>query len=131
MYNTTVGLFTILEAIMSNYHILAADEAANKYTVVFHVPVPDTTNLVGVNYRTIVSTLFSGESAYPLIDAGEQAQLDSGELFETTRPYYSRPDQDLAAKRDELDVMYAQVVSEEQADFADKYGYWGYSRNVP
>jgi len=118
---------------MSNYHVLAADEAANTYTIVFHVPVPDTLNTASVSYRTALIQYLGGSqtSSVPFIDSGEQTQLDAGELYETSRQYYSNPAENLATKQAALDAMYAQVVSEVQADFQDRLGYWGYSRDVP
>ena len=37
---------------MSDYHILSGDKNGNRFTVVMHLPLPDTTNAVGFSYRT-------------------------------------------------------------------------------
>jgi len=120
---------------MSDYHVLAADEFANTYQVVFHVPVPDTTNAVGYNYRTALVEYQGGSasinSRVPFIDGAELTQLQNGELYEVSRQYYSNPSQLLADKRDELDAMFPTIVSQVQANFQDVLGFWGYSRDIP
>lgn len=118
---------------MSDYHILSGDEAANAYVVIFHVSVPDVANEVGVNYRAAILE-YQGEpivSRVPFISGAELIQLEAGELYEVSRSYASNPLMDLAAKRDELDAMYAQVVIDTQDTLQKRLGYWGYSRDVP
>jgi len=102
---------------------------------VFHVPVPDLVNEVGVNYRTAIVEWQGGAAAIvsnvPFIEGPELTQLQAGELFEVRRTFHSNPDETLAQKRAKLDVMFADVQAEEQQNFQDILGYWGYNRDVP
>ena len=120
---------------MSDYHILTGDKYGNAYTVVFHVPVPDTLNTVDVNYRTALVEWQGGateiSSQVPFISGSEMTELQAGQLYEVSRSFNSNPNETLPQKRARLDVMFAEVVSEVQADFQDILGYWGYSRDVP
>jgi hypothetical protein len=67
----------------------------------------------------------------PFISGDELAQLQAGELYEVRRTLNSNPTETLAQKRAKLDAMFASIVSEVQADFVDRLGFWGYSRDVP
>jgi len=118
-----------------DYHILAGDRYGNQYRVVFHVPVPDLTNVVDVNYRTAIVEWQGGATAIrsvvPFIEGSEFTQLQAGELYEVEHAFNSNPNETLSQKRDKLDAMFADVRTEEQQNFQDILGYWGYSRDVP
>lgn len=120
---------------MMDYHILEGDQYGNSYRVVFHIPVPDLTNEVGVSYRTAIVEWQGGataiESRVPFIEGSELTQLQAGELYEVVRTFNSNPNETLAQKRDKLDAMFASVQVDKQQDFQDILGYWGYSRDVP
>jgi len=66
---------------MSDYHILAGDRYGNSYRVVFHIPVPDLTNEIGVNYRTAIVEWQGGAvaivSSVPFIEGSELTQLQA------------------------------------------------------
>lgn len=118
---------------MGDYHILAADHRGNSHQVVAHFPVPDVLNNVGVSYRTAIVEWQGGapiQSALP--DAGvEQAQLDSGELFEVRYEFSSYPGEDLATKRGRLDALWAEKETEISSYIVAVLGYWGYERTIP
>ena len=119
---------------MSNYHILGCDDAANAYTVIFHLSVTSASNNAGVNYRDAIVAYQGGSpinSAVPHISASEQADLDSGILFEVSEKFNSNPNQTLVNKRDALDARFSALQSEYNQDFQDILGYWGYDRDVP
>ena len=118
---------------MADYHILSADRYGNKFQVVMHFPVADTTNEVDTNYRTAIVEWQGGapiESVLPN-PGTEQAQLDAGELYERVYPFNSNPTETIVQKRDRLDAMYASNLSDVQAEIQAVLGYWGYSRDVP
>lgn len=118
---------------MSNYHILSADKFGNRFTVVMHFPVADTTNEVGYSYRTAIVEWQGGapiESVLPN-PGTEQAQLDAGELYEYVYPFNSNPGETLTEKRDRLDAMFNSNLVKVQAEIQKVLGYWGYERNVP
>lgn len=117
---------------MSDYHILAADKYGNKYDVVMHFPVAEVNNEVDVSYRTAIVEWQGGAPIQSvLINPGlEQAQLDAGELYERVYPFNSNPGETLVDKRNRLDVMYADNLSDIQAELQKVLGYWGYGRNV-
>ena len=120
---------------MSDYHILAADKYGNSFSVVFHIPVPDTTNEVSYSYRTAIVEWQGGAteiaSRVPFISGAEETQLQAGELYEVGDKFNSNPGETLAQKRTRLDAIFTARVTEIQADFQDVLGYWGYDRDVP
>jgi hypothetical protein len=67
-----------------DYHVMGGSKSGNVVTfhIAFHIPVSNTTNFVGVNYRTILSRYIDTVSIVPNITAEEQGQLDAGELYE-------------------------------------------------
>ena len=120
---------------MSDYHILSSDEYANRYSVVFHIPVPDQVNNASYSYRTAIVEWQGGTeniaSQVPFITGTELTQLQAGEVYEVQRPFNSNPNETLVQKRDRLDAMFATITTEVQANFQDILGYWGYSRDIP
>ena len=119
---------------MSDYHILQSDKYGNRFSVVFHVPVPDIDNEVNYSYRTAVVEMQGGAaniaSSVPFISGAELTQLQAGELYEVSGHFNSNPGETLAQKRDKLDIMFAEIITETQADLQDVLGYWGYNRDV-
>ena len=118
---------------MSDYHILTSDRYGNSYQVVFHVPIPDQANQAGYSYRTALVEWQGGSSNITsrIPNPGtELTQLQSGELFEEIRIFFSVPAETLLEKRNRLDAMFANVVSDTQARLQAILGYWGYSHDV-
>lgn len=73
---------------MSDIHVMLGDGARN-WRVIFHFPVADANNAVGVNYRTALvnSGLGGTTSMTEGVEAGqittaEKAQVEAGELYE-------------------------------------------------
>jgi len=117
---------------MANYHILNGRPDGNQYRVVFHLPVPDTTNNVGVNYRTAL-TQWLGEttSQVPFIQSAEQVQLDNGELYEHSWDYDTHDGVSLSEKQAELDAKFTALSTVVVNQLQVRLGYWGYNRDVP
>lgn len=117
---------------MSDYHILAVSDDGNSMHVVAHIPVPDVTNDVGVNYRTALIQMLGGEqaSSVPFIEESEQAALNAGELYEHSAIFHTWPGETTLQKRDRLDTLYGEAVTRIQAALAYRLSYWGYSRDV-
>lgn len=120
---------------MSDYHVMAGDDAGNAFTVAFHVPVPDQDNYVGYSYRQAVVDILGGasniKSSCPFINPAELTQMQAGEVFEITALFYSYPGENLAAKQARLDTMHGEIVTATQQLYINKLGYWGYSRTIP
>jgi hypothetical protein len=116
---------------MSNYHILNGSKNGNQFTVVFHVSIPNVNNEVGVNYRAAIVQAGTVTSQVPFIDAGEQSQIDAGELVEESYRFTTHSGETLAQKRDRLDAIYPVAVTRVQDEWAKRFSYWGYGRDVP
>jgi hypothetical protein len=121
---------------MSDYHIRQADEYGNRFTVVFHVPIPDVDNQASINYRTAIVEWQGGapiQSTLPSLGA-EQTQLDAGELYEVVEAFNSNPNETLGQKQARLDARWTALASV-QGDFIQDLqnvlGFWGYNRDVP
>ena len=85
---------------MANLHILTRD--GDEFNVVAHVPVPNTNNSAGVNWRTALlrsglggtTRLPDGDGTGGTISAAEKASITTGAVYEvqtTIKP--NQPDQ--------------------------------------
>ena len=119
---------------MSDYHILAGRPDGNQLRVVFHLPVPDESNAVGVNYRVALAMHKGSQqpSIVPasLLGADEQTALDDGVLYELVWAFDTNPEMTLLDKRDALDAKYADLASSVISQLQTRLGYYGYSRDV-
>lgn len=121
---------------MSNYHIREADQYGNRFTVVFHIPIPNVTNQASVNYRAAIVEWQGGAPIVSRLPSpgAEQTQLDAGEIYELTEAFNSNPNETLAQKRGRLDARWtelASVAGDFIQDLQNKLGFWGYERDVP
>lgn len=127
----------VAQALELNYHILGGSNDGNTYTIAMHIPVPDTENEVGVNYRTALVQMRTNpetsempKSIVPFIEAAEQAQLDSGELVEHTIAFQTHPGETLVQKRDRIDEKYGTLKVSVREQWIHRLRYWGYDRHV-
>jgi hypothetical protein len=77
---------------MAAIHVLSGAETGGSFQVVFHFPVPDTNNSVGVNYRAALvasgkggSTRLTEGTGPGEITTAEKAQIESGAVYEHSR----------------------------------------------
>lgn len=117
---------------MSNYHILEGREDGNYFTVVFHLPVPDTINPVGFNYRTAIAAQLGidWKSAVPHVSVPEETQLLAGELYEHRWGYDTQPGTTLIGKRDELDALFIIFSSSILAQLEARFEFYGFDRDI-
>ena len=118
---------------MSNYHILAGQPDGNQLRVVFHVPVPGTSNVAGISFRDALAMYAQPMSCMPasLLGAGEQEAIDAGALCEVVWEFHTNPEMTLLDKRDIMDAKYTDLVSSVIAQLEERLEYYGYSRDVP
>jgi len=118
---------------MADYHITSADVYGNRFTVVMHFPVPDTTNEAVVNYRTAIVEYQGGAPIKSVLtDIGaEQTLLDAGQIIERVYPFHSNPQQTPAEKQALLDAMWELERGNQQAELARILSYWGFNRTIP
>lgn len=118
---------------MADYHILNGRPDGNQYRVAFHLPVPDTNNNAGVNYRTALIEWMGGSqpSAVPFITSGEQTQLDAGELYEYLWNYDTHDGVSLAEKQAELDAKFTAFSTAIPNQLEKRLAFWGFGRDVP
>ena len=120
---------------MSDMHILAGD-GGRKWTVVAHISVPDANNSALVNWRTAlvasglggITQLPDGDGTGGTISAAEKAQIEAGEVVETT---YSFPIEgngtDNAVIRDALRTAYTATKDRFVAELQAKLKYFGHT----
>jgi len=118
---------------MANYHVLGGLDDGRTYRIAFHVPVPDEANRAGVNLRTCVVQDPARDltSDVPWITAGEQTQLDAGEIVEIIRSYERKAGATVLEDRNALDALYTAGVPKIQDQLRQEYQYWGFDRDVP
>ncbi len=118
---------------MSNYHILTSDDDARSAEIVFHVPVPDENNAVGVNLRSAIALDPDANkvSEVPDISQGEKDQLTGGEIVEILYGYRMADGQTAAQAQADIDALYTAGVPKVQNNLRNRYKFWGFSRDVP
>ena len=122
---------------MSNVHVL--ETSGQSATLVYHFPIPATSNTVGVPWRTayarykgsVVAGVFTApSSALPTgdgsggsITSAEAAKIASGEIAEIVHTEKNRP-----SSNAQLDELWAKRLAQFQDEMADKLSFYGYSR---
>ena len=120
---------------MSNYHVLEGNFTGNRYSVIFHIPIPDVNNLVSYSYRTAIKdneNLVDGvkTSAVKSISAAEQTQLDNGAIFEHSETFRTHHSESKAATKTKLDARYSALTSKVLSNLQNKYKFYSYEVNV-
>jgi len=120
---------------MSDYHILDNRPDGNQLRVVFHLPVPNENNAVGLNKRTALIEYLGGPQVSVLpesrLGAGEADALAAGELYELVWQYDTNPGETLLNKRDALDAKFTSFSNGVIAQLEVRLDFWGYGRDVP
>ena len=119
---------------MSSYHVLEGSKEKHEIRVVFHIPIPDINNAVGVNYRTILT------KAEPFITslvpylatyfAAEVTALQAGSIYEYTEVIsYCATFTDVQ-KLAVVTARYIALAIEIQTRLQNQYVYWGKNQDV-
>ena len=117
---------------MSDYHILQGRPDGNYFTVVFHLPVPDTQNSAGFSYRQAIAAQVDPDwkSVVPHIDPAEEAAILAGELHEHAWGYDTHPGISLLAKRAELDAKFTSFSTAVIGQLEARFEFYGFDRDV-
>ena len=126
---------------MSDIHVIDSADS-DEIRLVFHYPVPDENNAVGVNFRTAIVNSGVGQSENPdgtpgrrtimrsgtgpgQITIAEETQLDAGELFEFVTSERVGLDFSLAQMQAKAQAKYATDNVEVQRKIAARLKYFG------
>lgn len=119
-----------------NYHILNSKEKDQSVRVAFHIPIPNTNNSVGVNYRIALKQFkpFT-TSQVPWLIGAEVIQLQDGELYEHVISVVYRVKASDVDKQTIIDAEYNRLRGGTDESILKKLQsqlkYWGKDRNVP
>ncbi len=118
-----------------NYHILNSKEKDQSVTVAFHIPIPNTNNSVGVNYRTALKQFRPFTTSQVLWLTGpEVTQLQDGELYEHLESVVYRVVDTDIVKQGVIDARYNELKNGDKSvlkKLQSQLKYWGKDRNVP
>ena len=126
---------------MADIHVL--ERTRNMVRLVFHIPVADEVNQVGVSYReALVKSGEGGSSVLPdaadpdnpkdwEIGAAEKAKLQSGEIMEVVETMHVLPSEfeTPAALRNKAIARYNAISRTVAHRLAAKLRFWGYAMN--
>ncbi len=99
--------------------------------VVFHIPVPDENNQVGVSLRAAVTQWREDlASDVPWISSIEQDQIAAGEIYELAETIKVDGNLTLAQKRDVVDARYTALTTAGINRLRNILAYWGLDRNA-
>jgi hypothetical protein len=117
-----------------NWHALEGSREKHQITVVFHIPVPNINNIVGVSYRTAISKEepFTA-SRVPYLAADFPAEVSSlqvGALYEHIETVNYNANLADAQKLALINARYTVLVGEIQTELQNKYIYWGKNQDV-
>ena len=111
---------------MSQKHILEQDVKNKMITCIFHIPVPDANNAVGINWRTAVVSSMSPAPLLPLNDATENTQITNGEVLEVMESIrFSSTNLTDAQRLAEINTAYTARSADLLSDLAIKLNYYG------
>lgn len=119
---------------MSDYHVLNATPEDHEISVVFHIPIPNVNNSVGVNFRTALTQYkpFT-ESGVPWLDTQGQEFTDlvNGLLYEhgPVKIAYNANLSD-AEKQTLIDTEFNAQKTAVQNRLQKVLKYWGHDRDV-
>jgi hypothetical protein len=123
---------------MANWHARTGDADGNSFEVLFHIPVPNTNNRAGVNYRTALvgsglggATVMTEGVAAGQITTAEKTQILAGALYEHREIIYTNPTESLAQLQARIDARFTVLSSTIDAQLRNRLGAWGHDRNVP
>jgi hypothetical protein len=120
---------------MSDMHVLTGD-GNQAWTVVMHIPVPDTNNTVGTNWRTaLVNSGMGGSTGLPdgdgtngTISAAEKTQVEAGELYEYSQTMeIDGPGSNAASRIAVLRASYTAKKSTVLAALQRRLKFYGYT----
>jgi len=113
---------------MADIHVLEGTKTGSSYTytLVFHIPVPEGTNAVGIPWSTVVKAVHGSPvaSRCSKISSTEQDQLDSGLMIEKVVSIRLNPDKGDKVL-DDVKKLYNKVKEEVLRDLAKMYKYYG------
>ena len=118
---------------MSDWHALGSSDKGNRIEIVVHTAVPNTTNdaaPTNINHRVAAAeyvslTKGSTVSRLPGIVAGEQTQLDNGELVESVINVEFDANQTPAQRHAAVAAAAGVEQAEVGADMTVILQYWG------
>lgn len=123
---------------MAHWHARMGDADGNSFQVLFHIPIPNVNNRVGVNYRTALTrsgvggtTVMAEGNSPGLITTAELAQITSGALYEHAETIHTNPGETAAQLQARIDARFTVLVGIIQAHLANRLAYFGHDRNVP
>lgn len=122
---------------MANIHVVAGD-GNGSWDLIFHIPIPNTNNSVGVNWRTALvnsglggtTQLPDGDGSAGTISAAEKAGLVAGALFEHRERFLLESGGSSGAQTQALiRSLYTREKSRAQADLQRKLKYFGHTES--
>lgn len=122
---------------MANVHVLNNNDA--DYTVVMHIPIPQSNNTAGVSWQTVVANsgrggttiLKDGDGTKGTISSAEKAQITSGAIVEVVMTLrlgsFLTPTVDVQGLNAYLDAQFTQATSNLYAKWGIELGAFGYT----
>jgi hypothetical protein len=118
---------------MADYHLLSGSDDGRRFTVAFHVDVPDEQNEVqssGLRAAIAADPDREAASIIPGLPAAEQTKLDNGEMVEHVEVVHTHPGRTMAAKKTALDAYVPSVQTKVLAALRLKYAYFGFDATM-
>ena len=121
-----------------NYHTLEMrNTKLNEVRAVFHIPIPNENNSVGINLRTALVDYLRNKSVVSVVpdletvDSTEYAQIVAGEIFEHDESFkFSNAHSSLGVKQDEMDNRYVTLSSSVVTKIQKILSFYGKGRDV-
>lgn len=119
---------------MAQLHVLLGDGNRN-YTCVLHIPIAAGNNAVGMSFRAaLVASGIGGTTQLATglgghqISATELAQIQAGEVYETSFSFQDEPGYSTAQRNAALDQQIAGIAAETQTRLAQQLRYFSHTR---
>ena len=124
---------------MASYHVLAGDEAGNRFSVAYHFDIPGSgNNRAGVQWRAALiasgiggsTILADGDGSGGTISAAEKAAVQSGAVLEMVEQFDTHPGETALQLRARLDARHAALATATLAKLQARLTYFGYVRTL-
>lgn len=118
---------------MADYYVIYGDETGKKYTVAFHIPVPNENNKANAsNLRDALSqdSTIDKQTKIPWLDDLTQTKIKRGEIFEHIEVFEPTEGDTFAQSRAKIDARFLTLKTAIQNKLRERYAFWRYERVV-
>ena len=118
---------------MSQWTALTGDKFANAFRIAYLIPIPNTNNRSGVNYRTAIinsgiggkTVRADGDGTGGTISAADKSSITSGAAYEYVEDFATNPSLNVSQLAAAVDARFTALTTIIQNELANQLQYFG------